>query len=86
MRALDEQLKVTHICISAYVDFKRECLDNINALNFGPQEDDNLETQSSLDDSDEFQNALSPTMPLVSRADEENKEEMKEGPATRLRQ
>ena len=50
MRALDNQLKVTHVCISSYVDFKRECLIQINSHNFGQNEDDNMETQSSLDD------------------------------------
>jgi hypothetical protein len=52
VRSLDSQLKLTHVCISSYVDFKRETLETINTMNFVGQENDNLETMSSLDDTE----------------------------------
>ena len=52
LKALDTQLKLAHVCISSCVDFKQRTLVLINEQNFGQQEDDNLETMSSLDDDD----------------------------------
>lgn len=60
LRALDSQLKLAHVCISSCVDFKQRTLVLINEQNFGQQEDDNLETMSSLDDDDEDEDRARP--------------------------
>ena len=53
LRALERELKLTQACLSSYVTFKRESLTLIYELNQGRDlEDDNLETQSSLDGSE----------------------------------
>ena len=54
LQVLERDFKLTQCCLSSMIDFKRKCIDLIYTQNnFGQQEDDNLETQSSLD-GDEF--------------------------------
>ena len=52
LQVLENDLKLTSCILSSMIEFKRSCLEIIQAQNnFGLQEDDNyhLETQSSLD-------------------------------------
>ena len=74
LRALDSQLKLAHVCISSCVDFKQRTLVLINEQNFGQQEDDNLETMSSLDDDDDGEDEDR------ARPDQNIVEEIKEAP------
>ena len=54
IQTLEDELGLTTCCLSAYIQFKRQSLQHINAnLNQGAEQDDNMETQSSLDGDDD---------------------------------
>ncbi|CDW85633.1 ubiquitin carboxyl-terminal hydrolase family protein [Stylonychia lemnae] len=51
---LDEELNIANVCLSSYIEFKRVSLSLIfDQLGSQEQEQENLETQSSLDNDDE---------------------------------
>jgi len=54
LEVLEGELDLTSSCLSSYIEFKREALSLVYAYNYeNVQEEDNLETQSSLDGDDE---------------------------------
>jgi hypothetical protein len=52
--ALDQEVNLTNVCLSSYIEFKRLSLNSIfDQMGSQEHEQENLETQSSLDNDDE---------------------------------
>ena len=62
LKVIEDELEITYACLCSYIDFKRESLQLVYVHNLGNvQEEENLETQSSLDGDDNLMQNTSGT-------------------------